>query len=78
MNEPRDENRGAHNGDDEDPTERRGHDYVPEGVERRTGLWPTLKRTVAEFQEDNLTDWAAALTYYGKGRTTGCWRCSQR
>src|SRR5919197_320600 len=25
----------------------------------------TLKRTVAEFQEDNLTDWAAALTYYG-------------
>jgi membrane protein len=27
--------------------------------------WLTLKRTVAEFQEDNLTDWAAALTYYG-------------
>lgn len=25
----------------------------------------TLKRTVSEFQEDNLTDWAAALTYYG-------------
>jgi membrane protein len=24
-----------------------------------------LKRTVDEFQEDNLTDWAAALTYYG-------------
>jgi membrane protein len=24
-----------------------------------------LKRTVREFQEDNLTDWAAALTYYG-------------
>jgi membrane protein len=24
-----------------------------------------LKRTVAEFKEDNLTDWAAALTYYG-------------
>src|SRR3954453_16728581 len=23
-----------------------------------------LKRTVKEFQEDNLTDWAAALTYY--------------
>src|SRR4029077_16649503 len=29
------------------------------------GLWATLKRTVSEFQEDNLTDWAAALTYYG-------------
>ncbi|MDP9863770.1 MULTISPECIES: YihY/virulence factor BrkB family protein [Streptosporangium] len=26
--------------------------------------WDVLKRTVKEFQEDNLTDWAAALTYY--------------
>src|SRR3954469_8251141 len=24
-----------------------------------------VKRTVKEFQDDNLTDWAAALTYYG-------------
>jgi membrane protein len=24
-----------------------------------------LKRTIKEFQRDNLTDWAAALTYYG-------------
>ena len=24
-----------------------------------------LKRTATEFKEDNLTDWAAALTYYG-------------
>ena len=24
-----------------------------------------LKRTFAEFREDNITDWAAALTYYG-------------
>ncbi len=24
-----------------------------------------LKRTVVEFQDDNLTDWAAALTYFG-------------
>lgn len=24
-----------------------------------------VKRTVQEFREDNLTDWAAALTYYG-------------
>jgi membrane protein len=28
-------------------------------------LWATLKRTVAEFKDDNLADWAAALTYYG-------------
>jgi membrane protein len=27
--------------------------------------WGALKRTVREFQDDNLTDWAAALTYYG-------------
>ncbi len=28
--------------------------------------WPaTLKRTVTEFRDDNLSDWAAALTYYG-------------
>ena len=26
--------------------------------------WPVLKRTVKEFRDDNLTDWAAALTYY--------------
>src|SRR3990170_3804708 len=24
-----------------------------------------LKRTVTEFKDDNCTDWAAALTYYG-------------
>ena len=24
-----------------------------------------LKRTIKEFKQDNLTDWAAALTYYG-------------
>jgi membrane protein len=28
-------------------------------------LWPALKRTLAELRADNLTDWAAALTYYG-------------
>jgi membrane protein len=25
----------------------------------------TLKRTIARFRDDNLSDWAAALTYYG-------------
>jgi membrane protein len=44
---------------------RRDTEHAPTGVERRTGLWPTLKRTAQEFQEDNLTDWAASLTYYG-------------
>jgi membrane protein len=27
--------------------------------------WAAVKRTVREFQVDNLKDWAAALTYYG-------------
>ena len=28
-------------------------------------MFATLKRTFSEFQEENLSDWAAALTYYG-------------
>jgi len=28
-------------------------------------LAPALRKAVAEFRDDNLTDWAAALTYYG-------------
>jgi membrane protein len=56
--------RAGHNGD-EDHTERRDTDYAPRGYERKTGLFQTLRRTVGEFQEDNLTDWAASLTYYG-------------
>jgi len=40
-------------------------DYRPQGAAANPGSWATLKRTAKEFQEDNLTDWAAALTYYG-------------
>src|SRR4051794_31181246 len=40
-------------------------DYLPEGAAAKTGVGATLKRTLTEFQEDNLSDWAAALTYYG-------------
>jgi membrane protein len=29
-----------------------------------TGRKAVLKRTIKEFQEDNITDWAASLTYY--------------
>jgi membrane protein len=28
------------------------------------GAWQLLKRTVAKFRADGMTDWAAALTYY--------------
>ncbi len=31
----------------------------------RRSWWGVLKRSVREFKDDNLTDWAAALTYYG-------------
>jgi membrane protein len=40
-------------------------DYRPTGAKADSGLFATLKRTATEFSEDNLTDWAAALTYYG-------------
>jgi membrane protein len=42
-------------------------DAAPEGpTDLPKRSWrAVLKRTVKEFQEDNLTDWAAALTYYG-------------
>ncbi len=40
---------------------------VPESPTKlgRRSWWGVLKRTGREFQEDNLRDWAAALTYYG-------------
>ena len=36
---------------------------TPTDLDRDSKLG-VLKRTVREFREDNLTDWAAALTYY--------------
>ncbi|MFN8112726.1 MAG: YihY/virulence factor BrkB family protein [Solirubrobacterales bacterium] len=45
--------------------EPRRADYEPEGTDTRTGAWPTLKKAALEFNEDHMTDWAAALTYYG-------------
>jgi membrane protein len=47
----------------DDENQRR--DYRPTGADRESSLFATLKRTATEFSEDNLTDWAAALTYYG-------------
>ncbi|MCW3003697.1 MAG: YihY/virulence factor BrkB family protein [Conexibacter sp.] len=40
---------------------------APESPPELTGrTWGgVLKRTLKEFRDDNLTDWAAALTYYG-------------
>jgi membrane protein len=44
---------------------RRRADYRPVGADERPSLLATVKRTVTEFREDNMSDWAAALTYYG-------------
>jgi membrane protein len=40
-------------------------DYAPKGTDARPTTFATVKRTFTEFSEDNMTDWAAALTYYG-------------
>ncbi|SOC49295.1 membrane protein [Blastococcus aggregatus] len=40
-------------------------DYAPVGADPKPTTGGTIKRTLKEFSEDNLTDWAAALTYYG-------------
>jgi membrane protein len=53
----------------ESRTEDRPHRRQGRAVERPTQLpggswWAAVKRTVREFRVDNLSDWAAALTYY--------------
>jgi membrane protein len=47
------------------PTEPIRRDYRPTGTYAEPSRFGVLRRTVTEFSEDNLTDWAAALTYYG-------------
>lgn len=46
-------------------TEAPRSDATVTGVDRDQSYTATLKRTVSEFSEDNMTDWAASLTYYG-------------
>lgn len=51
--------------DNQSGGEGRRRDYRPTGASAGTSLFATLKRTFTEFSEDNLSDWAASLTYYG-------------
>src|SRR5919109_1784017 len=53
--------------DRESAAHRAGDDRAPEGPGKlpMRSWFGVLARTVREFKEDNLTDWAAALTYYG-------------
>ncbi len=55
----------AHTMSDENVSAAQRADYAPEGAGTGSGAFATLKRTLTEFSEDNITDWAAALTYYG-------------
>ena len=50
---------------DDDAVNETRFDNAPQGADRTPTTGGTLKRTLKEFSEDNLTDWAAALTYYG-------------
>ncbi|MFH8369907.1 YihY/virulence factor BrkB family protein [Streptomyces sp. NPDC018031] len=72
------EDRGRPGGQADEDTRRGATRGGPEGSRGQDGKPPegptdlpkaswrdACKRTVKEFKEDNLTDWAAALTYYG-------------
>ncbi|MCW2697027.1 MAG: putative ribonuclease, partial [Modestobacter sp.] len=49
----------------DDNISRKRADFAPTGAGGRANAGGTLKRTLTEFSEDGLTDWAASLTYYG-------------
>ena len=49
----------------DDNISRKRADFAPTGADGKANAGGTLKRTLTEFSEDGLTDWAAALTYYG-------------
>src|SRR3954468_15107608 len=50
---------------DDDKISRERADYAPTGADPKPTTGGTFKRTLKEFNEDGLTDWAATLTYYG-------------
>jgi membrane protein len=57
-----------HRNDRDETSRLDGHPTEPakKPTDLPKGSWGgVFKRTVKEFKEDNLTDWAAALTYYG-------------
>src|SRR5689334_16442813 len=56
--------RGEPSTSSDQPKPKVRRDQEAQGVDRDHSWFATLKRTFTEFQEDNLSDWAAALTYY--------------
>ena len=59
------ERRSARRSWDGHPTAPVRRDYAPAGTGAKPGIFGLLKRLITEFSEDNLSDWAAAMTYYG-------------
>jgi membrane protein len=59
---PRNDAEDTAPGDDRISRERA--DFAPAGADPKATTGGTLKRLVKEISQDNLTDWAAALTYY--------------
>jgi membrane protein len=49
---------------DDDRISGKRADFAPAGADPKPTTGGTLKRLVKEISQDNLTDWAAALTYY--------------
>jgi membrane protein len=49
----------------DDNISRKRADFAPTGAGGKANTVGTLRRTLTEFSEDGLTDWAASLTYYG-------------
>jgi membrane protein len=63
-NSPQRQDTTEHNGESgpSDPIRR---DYAPGGTYEKPTSFGVVRRTLTEFSEDQLTDQAAALTYYG-------------
>jgi membrane protein len=59
------DNRTGDPAPDDDKVSGTRSDFAPRGADTKATTGGTLKRTLKEFSEDDLTDWAASLTYYG-------------
>src|SRR4051812_41728485 len=63
--DPIEDDRVGERGHDDEASEPTRRDYRPTGAYGKPSAFGALRRTATEFSEDNLSDWAAALTYYG-------------
>src|SRR5918911_1237821 len=63
--DPREPNDAQDSAPGDDNISRERADYAPTGADPKPTTGGTIKRTLKEFSEDGLTDWAASLTYYG-------------